>query len=83
VYLHQQNIKPAITMIPVTPCRHDSNHSNSLCLTFQSPLIYDCLASLLMTALDFEHSSLGKHKPLISALKIGWQAKACVAIARA
>ena len=44
---------------------------------------YACLVDVLMTALDFEHSSLGKHKPLISALKIGWQAEACVAIARA
>jgi len=68
-------------MIPVTPFGHDSNHSNSQCLPFQSPLIYYCLAGVLMTALDFEHSSLDKrasHK----RLKIGWQAKACVAIAR-
>jgi hypothetical protein len=28
-------------------------------MTFESPLIYDCLAGVLMTALDFSHSRLG------------------------
>ena len=68
-------------MIPVTPCGHDSNHNPILCLYISVTLFYGCMADVLMTALDFEHSSLDKrasHK----RLKIGWQAKACVAIAR-
>lgn len=69
-------------MIPVTPCGHDSNHSNCLCLNISVALFYDCLADVLMTALDFEHSSLDK-RAFHKRLKIGWQAKACVAIARA
>jgi hypothetical protein len=28
-------------------------------MTFESPLIYDCLAGVLMTAFDFSHSRLG------------------------
>ncbi len=47
-------------MIPVTPCRHDSNHSNCLCLYISVTLFYDCLAGVLMTALDFEHQRLVK-----------------------
>jgi hypothetical protein len=34
-------------------------------------VFYDCLVDVLMTALDFSHSSLGKHESLINALKIG------------